>query len=394
MELTFPPGLDTKRFLEDYWQRRPLLIRQAFPGYHFPLSPEELAGLACDEAIESRLVLEKDGGHPWEALHGPFDEARFASLPASHWTLLLQDLDKFVPALEPLREAFRFLPEWRFDDIMVSYAVDRGSVGPHVDDYDVFLLQGAGRRRWAIHTHPVSDDDYIPGLDLRILPRFEAEQEWLLEPGDLLYLPPNVAHWGIAEGDDCITCSVGFRAPDQQELVSAWCEHLIEHRVPSGRLRDPGLALQSHPAEITPAALTRVDALLRRLLADDPMDHAAWFGRLVTEPKPQLEALPPEHPLTTTGLLQRWRTAGTLWRNPGSRFAFVRGTVDDAPHRLYVGGEELLLPPRLERLLALIAGQRQFDYTALEQDLTEDDTADLFCRLYNLGHLLLDHDHD
>ena len=176
-------------FLQHYWQQKPLLIRQALANDALPtLSPDELAGLACETDIESRLILEKDGPHPWQLENGPFDAERFASLPESHWTLLVQDVDKFVPQVAELLQWFRFVPDWRIDDVMISYAIDQGSVGPHVDNYDVFLLQIHGRRRWRISTQPIADDNFIPDIPLNILQQFDAEQEWLLEPGDMLYL--------------------------------------------------------------------------------------------------------------------------------------------------------------------------------------------------------------
>ena len=147
MPLRFPDNLNETRFLKEFWQKQPLLIRGGMAGYKCPLSAEELAGLACEEDIESRIVLEKDGAKPWEARTGPFQEAAFSALPESHWTLLLQDVDKHISEVASLLDSFRFIPDWRLDDIMISYAVDQGSVGPHIDDYDVFLVQAEGKRR-------------------------------------------------------------------------------------------------------------------------------------------------------------------------------------------------------------------------------------------------------
>lgn len=386
MTLQFPADLNPARFLQEYWQKRPLLMRQAITDYRFPVDAAQLAGLACDPEIESRLVLERDGSRPWEARHGPFDETEFSRLPASHWTLLVQDLDKHLPELTPLLEAFRFIPDWRLDDIMVSYAADQGSVGPHVDDYDVFLWQVAGRRRWQIHTRPVADDDYIPDLDLRILPEFVAEHDWTLEPGDLLYLPPKVAHWGVAEGDGCITCSIGFRAPGYQEMTAAWCQYLIDQRIPPERYRDPELSPQTHPAEISGHTMARIGELLEQFLHRDPEQQRRWFGRFITEGKPQLEVLPAEPGLTSDGFLQRWRQTGTLMRNPMSRFAFSQGQVD----YLFVDGNEYAMVPGQRRLLRQITRDHRFDYTLLQPLMTTPDDRELMCRLYNEGHLYFD----
>ena len=386
MKLRLPSDLSHAGFLETYWEKQPLLIRQAVTDLHFPIDASELAGLACNEQIESRLVLERDGIRPWEARHGPFDEAAFAGLPDSHWTLLVQDLDKHLPGFSPLLDAFRFIPDWRLDDIMVSYATDQGSVGPHVDDYDVFLLQVAGRRRWQIHTRPVSEDDYIPDLDLRILPDFEAEHDWILEPGDLLYLPPNVAHWGIAEGDDCMTCSVGFRAPGFQEMAAAWCQTLIDTQVPVGRYRDPELPLQTHPAEISGDTMARITGLLERFLRQDPEQQQRWFGRFITETKPHLQVLPQENRLDLDLFLQRWQSADILMRNPMSRFAFSQGQVD----YLYVNGDAYTMEPGQRQLLRRITRERHFDYTSLQPLLTKGKDRELMCLLYNEGHCYFD----
>ena len=162
-------GLNPARFLADHWQKKPLLVKNALPGFTSPISPDELAGLACEEEVESRIVLECDGPQPWALESGPFDEDRFAHLPETHWTLLVKEGNRYLPELVTLLEQFNFIPNWRIDDIMVSYAPAHGSVGPHIDQYDVFLIQGLGQRRWQISTDPVADDNVIPGIDLRIM---------------------------------------------------------------------------------------------------------------------------------------------------------------------------------------------------------------------------------
>jgi 50S ribosomal protein L16 3-hydroxylase len=387
MELRFPKGLTPERFLRDYWQRQPLLLRQALPGFDCALEPDELAGLACEAEVESRLVLEKDGASPWELRHGPFAEQSFQNLPDSHWTLLVQDVDKHLPPVARLLDHFRFLPDCRLDDVMVSYAADQGSVGPHIDDYDVFLYQAQGKRRWKIHQRPVSGDDFIPGLDLRILPEFEAEQEWLLEPGDMLYLPPNVAHWGIAEGE-CMTCSVGFRAPTLRELASAWCESAIEQRVPSARYRDGTLRPQQASAEILPTALQAVQDLLREALQDDPEGQRRWFGRFITETKQNLQVEPPPSPLPTEAFLNRFRVEGVMYRNSYSRMAFSRGSKGQ--DSLFVNGQEYTLPSESGDFLPVITHYRELHFGYLGPWLEQPVYLQLVCDLYNDGHFIFD----
>ena len=192
-------GLTAREFLRDYWQRKPLLIRQAIPDFQNPLEPDELAGLSLEEEIESRLIIGQD--RTWELRRGPLPEDTFAGLPERDWTLLVQSVDQFVPEVDEVLEPFRFLPSWRVDDVMISYAAPGGGVGPHYDHYDVFLLQGHGRRRWRIGQPCTADSPLIDGLELKILADFQQTDEWVLEPGDMLYLPPGIAHYGIAEDE-------------------------------------------------------------------------------------------------------------------------------------------------------------------------------------------------
>ena len=229
------------------------------------VTKSDLLALACSsEDVESRLILEH-GETPWEAHHGPFDHSDLEHLPKSHWTLLIQDMNRHMPEIRPLLDAFSAIPQWRIDDIMISYAADRGSVGPHTDDYDVFLIQASGKRRWKIHQRPVSDKDLIPDLDLKILKTFDTQMEWLLEPGDMLYLPPNVAHWGVAEGE-CITWSVGFQGPSITELSTHWLEERLS-TLPPQRYTDPDIKARQHSGEINPLEIARIREMLQQALS-------------------------------------------------------------------------------------------------------------------------------
>ena len=210
------------QFLAEYWPKKPLLIRQAIPNFQGLLDGNDLAGLACEEEAQSRLVRFSDG--QWHTEQGPFDEADFANLPEHDWTLLVQGVNHFLPEADALLRQFSFIPYARLDDLMVSYAPKGGGVGPHFDSYDVFLLQGSGERRWKV-SHQ-SDKSIIEGAPLRILKQFVCDDEWVLEPGDMLYLPPQLAHWGIAETDDCMTYSIGFRAPKTTELAMGYLEEM------------------------------------------------------------------------------------------------------------------------------------------------------------------------
>ncbi|MFP3873781.1 MAG: JmjC domain-containing protein [Thiohalophilus sp.] len=377
--------LSTADFLQNYWQQRPLLIRQAFPDYDPPLSADELAGLACEDDIESRLVLEKDGPVPWHLENGPFTPQRFAELPRSHWTLLVQDVDKYIPAAAELLQAFRFIPDWRVDDIMISYAVDQGSVGPHVDNYDVFLLQTSGRRRWQINTQASAADNFIPDIALHILQRFEAEQEWLLEPGDMLYLPPGVAHHGIAEGE-CMTLSVGFRAPSYAQLIGSFADDYVEQQTSQRFYTDPGRALPDHPAHLDGESLRELREILRlRFLSDAQLNE--WLGRLLTEAKQADAVLPLESPLDRHAVERTLAQQSVLVRNPWARLIYT----DEEQHLiLFAAGHSLPVARELFEPIRWLCDHEVYNLSSVPHWQTDPAFTGLLRELINLGVILID----
>ncbi len=277
--------IGAEQFLAEYWQRKPLLIRNALPDFRSPLDPDELAGLSLEEDVESRIVIENGKNSCWELLCGPFSEETFRQLPAEKWTLLVQAVDLWLPEIKQLLEHFAFLPPWRLDDIMASYAVEGGSVGPHFDYYDVFLLQGLGRRHWKIGGTGQLCTEESPRQEdtpLRILRDFQFEQDWVLEPGDMLYLPPQVAHHGVALGD-CITYSVGFRAPNAAEMLSDLANELLSHPH-TPHYRDPALTPEMATEQISSRHIEQVRKLLNEVLNDNQL-LGDWFARYMTSPK-------------------------------------------------------------------------------------------------------------
>jgi 50S ribosomal protein L16 3-hydroxylase len=380
VQLVFPGSLTPRAFLAQYWQRRPLLLRGAL-GDLPALSAEELAGLACEDGIESRIVLQHGTSGSWEVRHGPFDDGDFARLPETGWTLLVQDVDKFVPGAAGVLRLFRFIPDWRTDDVMISYAVDGGSVGPHTDDYDVFLVQASGRRRWQIQTRAVDDSDLLPDLDLRILSRFAPEQQWTLEPGDVLYLPPGVAHWGVAEGP-CMTWSVGFRAPSAKELGAAWLDDRLA-RGDDPRYRDPGLGVTDHPGEVPAAAVAQARRLVRDLLQDHDGEFARWFCAFLSEPKEHLAPVPPS-PIDERGLERALGAGRRVQRNPAARLLFHR--AGDTVY-LAASGNLHTLPARLAPLAHLLADSFAPDPLLLVPWLEDPEARALLLRLFNDGQL-------
>lgn len=373
-------------FLDTYWQTKPLLVRDALPGLHSPLSPEELAGLACEDGVESRLILKEGGAHPWELRHGPFAHEDFLDLPETHWTLLVQEVDRLIPEVGALLDRFRFLPDWRLDDIMVSYAPTHGTVGPHVDNYDVFLLQGAGHRRWQIGTEPVEHEEIVPDLDVRILAEFEPEREFVVGPGDLLYLPPGVAHHGVATDDQCMTYSVGFRAPRHQDLVANFLQYAVETLDSDARYSDPDLTPVDHPGALQEDARRKVRNLLRDLVRDDAAIDR-WFGTFMTRPDRDREAVPLESPASESELVERLRAGHSLRRGPVARLAFIEH--NDGSATLFANGEPIDLSPDQAHAARLVTGREQIPADDLAPHLDDDAVRSLLVSLVNDGLLEL-----
>jgi len=368
---------DPEWFLREVWQRKPLLIRQAFVGWDNPLEPDELAGLACEEGIEARLVRREGADYKLE--NGPFAEERFAALGEKDWSLLVQAVDHHVPEVAAMLEAFRFIPNWRIDDVMVSYATAGGGVGPHFDQYDVFLFQGLGQRRWQVG--PLCDEasPLVEGADLRLLANFTAVEDYVLEAGDMLYLPPGFAHDGVSLGSDCMTYSIGFRAPSRHELIGLWADDVLEGLVEDDRYGDAGLALQPNSGEIAPEALARMQAMVMETLGDKAA-FARWFGRYSSQPKyPEVDWAPQEA-LTLEDLRAAVLAGASVERNPASRFAFVE---QGAGVLLFVDGQDYACEGEVAEFARAICGQVEVDVPpALAQ-------SDLLLRLVNSGSLAL-----
>lgn len=286
-------GLSPQRFMQRHWQKKPLLIRQAVPELNAPVTRAELFGLAAREDVESRLITHQPVGNKqahagWSLRHGPLPRRALPPLAQREWTLLVQGLDLHVPAARALLERFRFVPEARLDDLMISFATDGGGVGPHFDSYDVFLLQVQGRRRWRIGR--LADATLQPDVPLKILANFDAEEEWLLEPGDMLYLPPRWAHDGVAEGGDCMTCSIGFRAPSRSELARELlvrCAEGVDNEAPAPLYRDPGQSATAEPGRI-PDGMAEFAADALQAALRDPQALRVALGEYLTEPKARI----------------------------------------------------------------------------------------------------------
>ncbi|MCL7713600.1 cupin domain-containing protein [Stenotrophomonas mori] len=346
-------GMSPQRFLRDYWQKRPLLIRGAFAGFQTPLMPEDLAGLACEEGALARIVSHDRGSDRWTLRTGPFQEEAFPGMPDHDWTLLVQDVDKWDPDVRALVAHFGFLPRWRMDDVMVSFAATGGGVGAHVDQYDVFLLQAHGQRRWKIDASESTRGkrpplDFRPDVELKLLKKFTPSHDWVLEPGDMLYLPPNVPHDGVAV-TPCLTFSFGMRAPSSAELISDWLDDLVADADEGIRFQDPDLALPEDPNEIDAAAMTRVVAALNALRMNDPDRLGDWFGRFITTYRAAGDILPSRAVPDPDAVAAALDEGGLLERHPWTRLAWRRAARGAM---LYCSGQALALSLKDAQALA------------------------------------------
>jgi len=374
---------DVDMFLREYWQKKPLLIRSAWKSWSNPLEPDELAGLACESEVESRLIMQSQAS--WELEQGPLDPSRFGKLGTRPWTLLVQAVDHHVPAVAALLEQFRFIPNWRVDDVMVSYAVDQGGVGPHFDQYDVFLVQGLGRRRWQIGGFCDETTELLPHDDLRLLARFDPVEDWILEPGDILYVPPRLAHNGTAVGSDCMTYSIGFRAPSREELIVNWSECVLEGLDADDRYTDPALPAQDNPGEVSAAAIAQLHALATERLLDRDA-FARWFGRYSTTPKyPEIDWRP-EQPIVLEDLRIILGRGVQLLRNPASGFSFIK--LDASSLLLFANGQCFPCEGATASFAERLCGHSSFP--AGPEFVASEPTLELIAELFNEGWIALD----
>lgn len=337
-----PLGMPAEDFLRDYWQKRPLLIRNAFPDFVSPISPEDLAGLACEDGVLARIVAHERDHDRWLLRHGPFPEDMFPTLPQHDWTLLVQDVDKWDADIAALLPAFAFLPRWRIDDVMVSFAAPGGSVGAHVDQYDVFLLQAQGSRRWQIDDRPNPPVHFRLDVELKLLQRFDPTHDWVLGPGDMLYLPPGVPHHGVAE-DACLTFSIGMRAPAAAELLGDFVDTLAAEADESLRYRDPDLTPAKDPNEIDADAMQRVVEALNALRMNDPDRLGDWFGRFITLYRSAGEAMPSGETRSRIEIEWDLQQGAVLQRHPWTRMAWRKAATGAT---LFAAGNDHALPVR------------------------------------------------
>jgi 50S ribosomal protein L16 3-hydroxylase len=372
-------GNHQSEFLSRHWQKKPLLIRNAFPGGLDYVSGDELAGLASQEGIDSRLVIEH-GPKAWETRHGPFDEDIWGTLPAQKWTILVQAVDRLLPEVSRLRDRFRFLPNWRVDDIMISYAVDQGGVGAHTDNYDVFLIQGQGRRRWEIGGSALVHPELEPDLDMKILKHFEPVESFVLEPGDMLYLPPGFAHNGVALGES-ITYSVGFRAPHQKEMLLSFVQFCNQIEGDEIFYTDQTMPENREPGLILPGELQRLRELMLAGLQNEDQ-FMKWIGGFLTEPRSFHEPL--ERPVTEKILRAGLKKNRPVERAEGARFAYYM--VGDKLH-FAAEGECFVLDRSLTDLVSLLCREQNYAAEELLAHSEKLGFMELLCHLWNQSYI-------
>ena len=386
-------NFDIDDFLNNYWQKKPCVIRNALPDFINPLSADELAGLACEEAVESRIITEQQQNYSLQL--GPFVEQDFQQLPERCWTLLVQAVDHYLPEVASILNYFDFIPRWRIDDIMASYATEGGSVGPHYDNYDVFLIQGLGKRHWQVGSRYNSASPRKDNNHLRLLAEFTSEQEWLLEAGDILYLPPLFGHWGIAADNNCMTYSVGFRAPSHAELLSSFCDEKIQQLAEELRYSDTWLSSKDNNSEISPKALNEVQEILRQQLNDTDFIRQ-WFGRHMTEQK---YAQPPEtadefdlediitEDIATEDIAIMINSVNTVYRDPASRFACSKSTKDST---LFVNGCSYSCCGPAAAMAEVLSATDSYPASQIANMLQQHECQAILKILFNQGSLYCD----
>jgi 50S ribosomal protein L16 3-hydroxylase len=381
--IQFNNSFDKAGFLSSYWQQKPLLIKQMLPNFSDPISPEELAGLSMELGTESRLVEGVDPAH-WQMSEGPFTEERFTSLPQDGWTLLVQAVDHWVEEVQELMQLFDFVPSWRIDDVMVSFAAHGAGVGPHYDYYDVFLIQGLGQRTWKIGKKCSSADVTSNRAGLSILEQFEEVEEITLQTGDVLYIPPQYSHWGVSDGRS-LCYSVGCRAPSLAEMIEGFSDTLIDNALPEDRYTDP---MPQAPTKRGEIALGNVEESFNKLmeLIDSKSNYCIWFGCNTTRPKYPNLIVAPEQDYTIESLIQELAEGCSLVMNPSSRFAFCPLPCTEIT-ALFVDGECAQLSNELSWFAQAMCDQsllKQFISKLLETPKALDHTL----RYLNQGSLV------
>ena len=377
-------NFNKQTFLKEYWQKKPLLIKNAFPDFATPIEPDELAGLSLEEEVESRIIIQNASTN-YQLKTGPLDEQIFQTLPEKNWTLLIQGMDKLVPEVADLIPAFNFIPSWRIDDVMVSYAAEGGNVGPHYDNYDVFLLQAKGKRNWQLTSQNCHPENYIEGLDVRLMEKFIVEDDYICETGDLLYIPPAWGHHGIGLTDDCVTFSFGYRTYKGLEIWDSFGDYLAETESFQDLYQDPDWS-GANFGQITDGSWQQAQKLLKSVLEDET-HFKKWFGRFATQldagsnerlPEPLCE----DEISSINHLIAELQECEGIQIDPVCRFAYYER--DKKNVSLYVNSAEWNTLGAEPEFIKLICNQKWLESSVLTPYLVHKGNQSLINDLWNL----------
>lgn len=355
-------------FMQQYWQKQPLLIKQGFKNFQDPLSADELAGLALEDDVESRLVECRDGN--WQLETGPFED--FNRYGDKDWTILVQAVDHWHPPAAELIEPFRFIPNWRIDDLMVSFSTPGGGVGPHLDQYDVFIIQGEGKRHWRVGMPDASLKQFCPHPRLLQVTPFTACIDVIMEPGDILYIPPGCPHEGISL-ENSLNYSVGFRAPAQKDLLTGLADYLLDNDISGKRFSDPQRNLTGNIGAISEQDLDQVQQLLVQLVSDrDKLP--LWFGQYITQAKHELDQQEPDPHYQAEEIAEYLEEGSVLARLGGLRCSYYQAN-ESSDIQLFINGTTIVLPAEESLTAQLLCDSKRIDqqqclhFTAREERL-------------------------
>ncbi|BAJ01915.1 cupin domain-containing protein [Shewanella violacea] len=366
--------LTAETFLRDYWQKKPLVIRQGFNNFEDLLTPEEMAGLACDELVESRRIYKNQG--QWQAEFGPFDS--YEDLGETDWTLVVQALNHWLPDAEQLIQCFDFIPRWRFDDVMVSYATPGGGVGPHIDLYDVFICQGSGRRRWRVGDRG-PHKEFAAHPALLHTEAFDAIIDVELLPGDILYLPPGFPHEGVAL-EASMSFSVGYRTASAKDMVSALADHLIDNELACEQIADPDRPLATQSGKISDADLSRIKAQLLATLDDQLISE--FSGRYLTQSKCELDLVDEALGFEASDIVELLNDQ-VLTRLGGLRCLYFEHSVGQGI--FYLNGEQIVMPASLMASIPILCDHHNLSAAMLEPWLKDEVFIDQLTNWVNAG---------
>lgn len=372
-------NLDLDAFMRDYWQKKPTVLRGAFPHFADPISADELAGLATEENVESRLVTLQDNGK-WKAQFGPFED--YSALGEKNWALLVQGTDHWIRDVAELIEPFRGLPNWRIDDVMICYSVPGGGVGPHIDQYDVFIIQGQGSRRWRVGADtPAEQFVTTPGL-LHVHP-FEPIIDVELQTGDILYIPPGFPHDGYTV-NEAMSYSIGYRAPNQQDLFSSFADYLLQEDAGQVRFTDKQRQLTAHPGEVTTQDVTDIRALMTELMADETL-FTSWLGTNLSQAKHELNIIEQEWDMIPDELTAALAAEDVMYRLGGLRCLYFAAQPDVC----FINGERWIIPEGGHALAQLLCDKTALTAAELAPYLDNQTLVEWICHWFNQGYWYL-----